>query len=312
MAADIETLTQSSGNMVLDRRYAWAKAEADDGAHAVAADIFEQIIADAPEWPAAWFALGVAREKAGDMQGAAVAFQRLAELDGDSLFGASLHLARLGAAAMPGRAPEGYVRGLFDQYAARFDTHLVDELAYRGPALLLDALRRVDTARSGAFHFRHFIDLGCGTGLMARALSPHFDRATGVDLSPLMIGEGRKTGLYTRLETAELAAFLRAEPTDSADLVVAADVFIYLGDLEKAFGETGRVISHGGLFAFSVQTGVDLDWAVGKDLRYAHSQAYLRRLAAETGFAVLSIDDVSSRKDAGLDVPGLVCVLIKA
>ncbi|MDB5534265.1 MAG: SAM-dependent methyltransferase, partial [Hyphomicrobiales bacterium] len=107
------------------------------------------------------------------------------------------------------------------------------------------------------------------------------------------------------------AAFLRGEPTESADLVIAADVFIYLGDLDKVFGETGRVIGPGGLFAFSVQTGVDQDWVVGKDLRYAHSQAYLRRLAAETGFAVASIDDVSSRKDAGLDVPGLVCVLIK-
>lgn len=305
--ADIEPLSQSSGNIIMDRRYAWAKAEADDGAYAVAADIFEQIIADAPQWPAAWFALGVAREKAGDTQGAAVAFQRLAQLDADSLFGASLHLARLGAAATPERAPEGYVRGLFDQYAARFDTHLVGALAYRGPALLLDALRRV--APGGAFHFSHLIDLGCGTGLMARALSPHFDRATGVDLAPLMIEEARKTALYARLEAAELGAFLRGEPAGSSDIVIAADVFIYFGGLDAVFSETARVIVPGGLFAFSVQTGADQDWVLGKDLRYAHSQAYLRRLAAQTGFTIASIDYLSSRKDAGHDVPGLVCVL---
>jgi len=309
--AGIEALAQSSGNLVLDRRYAWAKAEADEGAHAVAADLFEQIIAEAPQWAAAWFALGVAREKAGDREGAAAAFHRLMELDADSLFGAPLHLARLGAAAAPTRAPESYVRGLFDQYAARFETHLVDDLRYCGPALLRDALGKVDAARGRAFHFRRFIDLGCGTGLMARALTPHFDQAAGVDLSPLMIEKARQTGLYARLEAADLAAFLRAEPAASADLIIAADVFIYLGDLEAVFRQTGRVLGQNGLFAFSVQTGheADRDWVLGQDLRYAHSEAYLRRLATQTGFVMSRLEPAAVRQDAGRDVPGLVCVL---
>ncbi|MDF2119995.1 methyltransferase domain-containing protein [Roseiarcaceae bacterium H3SJ34-1] len=316
MAANLEAQIQSSGNIVLDRRYAWAKAEAEDGAHAAAADILDQIVAEAPRWAAAWFALGVAREKAGDKQGAAVAFQRLAELDAEGLFGALLHLARLGVTATPERAPESYVRGLFDQYAARFEMHLVDELGYCGPALLRDALRRA--AGDGGFQFRNFIDLGCGTGLMARALSPHFDHAAGVDLAPLMIGKARKTGLYARLETGDLAAFLRNESTGSADLVIAADVFIYLGSLDEVFSETARVLGQGGLFAFSVQTGDDSvsvsedGWALGKDLRYAHSENYLRRLAAQTGFDIVLLEAASVRRDAGRDVPGLVCVLLKA
>jgi predicted TPR repeat methyltransferase len=302
-------LTQSSGNIVLDRRFAWAKAEADEGAHEAAADILQQIVAEAPIWSAAWFALGVAREKSGDPAGAAAAFQRLTEIDPEGLFGAPLHLARLGAATAPERAPDDYVRGLFDQYAARFDAHLVDALAYRGPALLLEALRRTEADRGGALRFRHFIDLGCGTGLMARALTPHFEQATGVDLAPLMIEEARKSGLYARLEAAELTAFLRVEPAASADLVIAADVFVYMGNLEEVFGETARVLTPDGLFAFSVQAGEGADWRLGDDMRYFHSQAYVRRLAAQTGLAVLTIETASTRQDAGRDVPGLVCVL---
>ena len=302
-------LTQSSGNLVLDRRYAWAEAEAAEGAHAAAADILEQIVTEAPRWSAAWFALGVAREKAGDTAAATAAFRRLTEIDPQGLFGAPLHLARLGATTAPERAPDDYVRGLFDQYAARFDAHLVDALAYRGPALLLDALRQAEADRGGALRFRHVIDLGCGTGLMARALTPHFEQVTGVDLAPLMIEEARRSGLYARLEAAELTAFLRGEPAASADLVVAADVFVYLGNLEEVFGETARVLTSGGLFAFSVQAGENADWRLGDDMRYFHSQTYLRQLAAQAGFAVLSIDAASTRQDAGRDVPGLICVL---
>lgn len=303
---------QSSGNLVLDRRFAWAQAAAHEGAHDAAADILEQIIAEAPRWPAAWLALGEAREKAGDLDGAVVAFRQLAELDTSGLLGGALHLARLGGGAEPERAPDAYVRGLFDTYAARFDAHLTGELAYRAPQLLRDALETACTRRQQIFHFRRAIDLGCGTGLMARSLVPYVDEISGVDLSPLMIEEARRTGLYASLHVGELMAFLQNCPNGSADLIVAADVLVYLGALETTFMEAARVLTSGGLLAFSVQRGEDDDWTLGQDMRYFHSQGYLARLAAETGFTALSIDAGSSRKDAGLDVPGLVAVLVRA
>jgi len=45
-----------------------------------------------------------------------------------------LLLARLGW--RPRRAPAGYVRALFDDYAGRFDEHLMVDLAYHAPNLV--------------------------------------------------------------------------------------------------------------------------------------------------------------------------------
>lgn len=306
-----EAANQSSGNIVLDRRFAWAQAAAQEGAHAAAAEILEQIIAEAPRWPTAWLALAEAREKAGDRPGAVTAFRHLADADPSGLHGAPLHLARLGADQAPARAPDAYVRGLFDAYASRFDAHLTGDLAYR-PQLLTEALRAATAGKRQIFHFPRVIDLGCGTGLMARSLSPHFDDMRGVDLSPLMIEEARRTGLYADLHVGELAAFLQDCPTGSAELVTAADVLVYLGALDITFAETARVLTSGGLFTFSAQHGETQEWLLGQDMRYFHSRAYLTRLAEMAGFQVLSIDVASSRKDAGQDVPGLVVVLRRA
>ncbi|MDH7797353.1 MULTISPECIES: methyltransferase domain-containing protein [unclassified Beijerinckia] len=307
-----EAANQSSGNIVLDRRFAWAQAAAHEGAHAAAADILEQIIAEAPRWPAAWHALGEAREKAGDQPGAVTAFRHLADADPSGLHGAQLHLARLGADQPPARAPDAYVRGLFDTYANRFEAHLTGDLAYRGPQLLTDALRVATTGKRQIFHFPRVIDLGCGTGLMARSMSPHYDDAQGVDLSPRMIEEARRTGLYAGLHVGELTTFLQDCPTVSAELVTAADVLIYLGALDTTFVETARVLISGGLFAFCVQHDEDQDWRLGQGMRYFHSRTYLTHLAEAAGFQVLSIDAASYRKDAGQDVPGLVVVLMRA
>ncbi|MBN9081194.1 MAG: hypothetical protein BGP04_23210 [Rhizobiales bacterium 62-17] len=306
------TANQSSGNLVLDRRFAWAQAAAHEGAHEAAAEILEQILAEAPRWAAAWFALGEAREKAGDHPGAILAFQHLAAADPSGLLGADLHLARLGAGAAPERAPDAYVRGLFDTYAARFDAHLTGDLAYRAPQLLTQALRAACERRRQIFHFPRVIDLGCGTGLMARSLSPHFDEMHGVDLSPLMIEEARHTHLYASLHVGELVAFLQERPAQSAELVIAADVLVYLGALEATFAEAARVLTSGGLFGFSVQQGDAQGWVLGQDMRYFHSRAYLARLGATAGFEVISLDAASSRKDAGHDVPGLVAILRRA
>ena len=188
---------------------------------------------------------------------------------------------------------------------------LVGALAYRGPDLLRDALRRTREARGRAFRFDRGADLGCGTGLMAKALRPRVDSMHGVDLSPKMIEAARATGLYNHLSTGDLLAFLADETTAGFDLVVAADVFVYVGDLDAIFAQCARVLETGGLFAFSAQRGAEADWALGADLRYFHSPGYVRRLAKQHGFDVALIEDASTRRDAGADVPGLVCVLAR-
>ena len=298
---------RSSGDLLADRRYDYAAAALADGDAIAAADLFEQAAEIAPRWAAAWFGLGEARERLGENEAAADAFRRAAACDAQDELGAALRLARLSGAS-PAAPPAGYVRGLFDQYAGRFDEHLRRDLAYRGPELLLEAIAGARAARGGCAHFGRVLDLGCGTGLMARALAPHFESIHGVDLSPRMVEMARASGFYDHAEAGDLQTFLEAQDAGSADLIVAADVFVYLGDLAPVFRAAAPALGADGLFAFTVQRGAGADYALGADLRYFHDEAYLRRLARENGLAVAELREASTRKDAGVDVPGLVAV----
>ncbi len=58
-----------------ERRFAYAKAAADEGDFNAAAEVLEQALERAPDWAAAWFALGEARERLGEIDAAASAFR---------------------------------------------------------------------------------------------------------------------------------------------------------------------------------------------------------------------------------------------
>jgi predicted TPR repeat methyltransferase len=295
---------RSSGNLSADRRYDYARGAAAEGDHAAAVDLLMQTLDLVPQWAPAWFALGEAREALGEQDLAIQAFaQALAYAPEDSQ-GAGLRLARLGALHQPAQPPQAYVRDLFDQYAARFETHLVKDLGYRAPSVLRDAILRLRS------RFALALDLGCGTGLMARHIADLCTRIEGVDLAPAMAAKARASGLYAQVEAGDLLDYLRAHEDKKADLVIAADVFVYCGDLDAIFGEVARVAAPAALFAFTLQKAESGDYRLGEDLRYAHSCAYVERLAAAHGFALQICDPVSVRQDRGQPVQGLSVVLV--
>ena len=137
---------------------------------------------------------------------------------------------RLGAEPLAGM-PQAYVQVLFDQYAPRFESSLVGDLGYRGPALLFKAVLSVRAAAKKPAFFKRAIDLGCGTGLAAAAFAKEVDHFIGIDLSPRMIDKARATGLYAELEVADMLQGLRGKPDASADLILAADAMVYVADL---------------------------------------------------------------------------------
>ncbi|WP_026606477.1 class I SAM-dependent DNA methyltransferase [Methylocapsa acidiphila] len=307
MSPDHGSARRGSGDIVVDRRFLYAEAAASENDHAAAAEILEQTLELAPNWAPLWFALACAYEKTGRRDQAAVGFSRAAELDVEGELGAALHLARLGVAAPPAAAPIGYVRGLFDQYADRFDAHLVEKLGYRGPDLLAAAL-----ARLGATQFGHVVDLGCGTGLCGARFRSASLRLSGVDLSPRMIHAARERGVYDRLEIGALDDFLAREPAGGASLVLAADVLVYIGDLAPVSAAAARVLEPQGYFAFTLQRAPEGAYGIGADLRYSHSEAYVRRVASAAGLSIAFLEQNSTRKDVGADVPGLVVVAARA
>ncbi len=233
----------SSGDLIADRRYGFGRDLALRGDLAAAADLFAQAVEAAPGFAAAWFALGETRAKLGDGAGAAVALREALRIDPGDRHGAALHLARLGAADPSTAMSPSYVRAVFDQYAPRFDHALVEGLAYRGPQRLLEAVGRARAVPG----FGAMLDLGCGTGLAGAAFRTQVQHLTGVDLSPGMIAEARAKGIYDRLQTGELAEFLAAERAAPRryDLVVAADVFVYLFDLDPVARAVADVLEPG-------------------------------------------------------------------
>ncbi len=291
----------SSGDLLADRRYDLARGYAADGDLAAAADLYLQATELEPGFASAWFALGEARAALGDRDGARAAFESAQAADPEDRHGAALHLARLGGTDPATAALHGYVRTLFDQYAPRFDRALED-LNYSAPALLCEAV----TAHGK--RFGSMLDLGCGTGLAGAAFRPHVDWLVGVDLSPGMIEEARKKGLYDRLAVGDIAQFLAAQRAGSAafHLVVAADVFAYVADVAETCRAVAEVLPPGGLFGFTVETHEGEGAIVGPKMRYAHSVDFVSAAIAGAGLTLIELTKVSTRTENRIPVPGLL------
>jgi predicted TPR repeat methyltransferase len=205
---------------------------------------------------------------------------------------------------------ETYVRRLFDQYAARYDAALTERLAYRGPTLLREAVENAMRAEGRALRFPCVLDLGCGTGLGGAAFRPVADWLVGIDLSPAMIAQAAAKDFYDRLVPADLVDFLDKQAGTDAQyqLVLAADVFVYVNDLATIMAAVARVLAPGGLLAFTVETHSGGAVQLLPTLRYAHGAPYIRRVLADAGLTLASISEVAVRSEKGVPVDSLVVV----
>ena len=300
----------SSGDMIADRRFDFARDLQLRGDLEAAADLFAQATDLAPGFATAWFALGEIREQLGDRDRAICAFRNARISDPNDRNGAGLRLMRLGAAELAAMPPT-YVRTLFNQYAPKFEGALVNDLGYRGPDQLFKAALSARAARSKPAFFRRAIDLGCGTGLVARAFAAQTDGIIGIDLSPRMIELAHATGLYAELEVAEIVQGLSSKQDASADLVLAADVMAYVHDMAPLLREAARVLESGGLLAFTAETHSGEGVVLGAGLRYAHSAATVRASIEAAGLMLDQLEAESARTESGVPVPGLVVVAIK-
>ena len=300
----------SSGDLMADRRFDFARDLQLKGDLVAAADLLLQATELAPGFASAWFTLGEIRERLGERAAAIAALRRAQVADPDDRHGASLRLMLLGAEPLSSM-PLAYVRALFDQYAPKFEAALVDDLGYRGPALLFKAVLSVCAAFRKPALFKRAIDLGCGTGLAATAFAAQVDEFTGIDLSPRMIERARATGLYARLEVAEMVEGLRNKPDAGADLILAADAVVYLSDLAPLLCEARRVLVRGGLLAFTSETHGGDCVILGEGLRYAHSAGYLRASIEAAGLTRSRLEDLSARNEDNAPAPGLVVVATK-
>jgi predicted TPR repeat methyltransferase len=250
-------------------------------------------------------ALAEAYKSAGDLDSTARCYRKLLEFrPDDELVRHHLNAVTGEHSAAP---PPDYVRKLFDGYADTFDAHLVKTLAYQTHILLGEAIREVAGSSRKDLDC---LDLGCGTGLLGPEIRMQCRSLVGCDLSEKMVARARERKLYDQLDVSDLQTFLAARDSDSADLLAAADVFVYLGQLDAIFEQGHRVLRPGGWLTFSVEWIEDggRDYVLRSSGRYAHASSYINRLC-ELGYTVVQCRDVTLRHEANQPMTGQLYVL---
>ena len=269
--------------------------------------------------------------------------------------------------------PREYVVDLFDFYAQNgYDQHMVD-LQYKGPQLLWELFSALEQRGKGVLSAYKTIELGVGSGLCGN----HFRQMgvggdiIGCDLSPVMAQSAARCEVildhahelvYRSVVVSDANDFLEAHGRSDSDLILAADVLCYMGDLLALFKKARFALKDQGLFLFSVEEletydGLEIgaggdggqsdgvgsgdgegekskgesvgpqaglgqvvqgglrckapivEYALQSSGRFAHSEAYLQRLAARAGFDVAIVKRGAVRLDGNRPVSGLVVAL---
>ena len=202
------------------------------------------------------------------------------------------------------RPPDAYIASFFDRFAHRFERRVVDELHYAGPeaaARVLATWLRDRTAPRVA-------DLGCGTGLSGAIARPHAASLVGIDLSAAMLEQARARGLYDELAHEEIGEWLERQPPGSFDLLLALDVFIYVGALERIASAACKALAPGGWLVFTIENNVAAaaDFALGLGGRYSHGVAYVAQSMARVGLREASRETFDIRVEGGRPVAATV------
>ena len=199
------------------------------------------------------------------------------------------------------RSPDAWVRATFDNFAPVFDAHL-QSLGYAVPGQLANLLKRHLSASVD------ILDLGCGTGLCGVSLAASRKSLVGIDLSEQMLSFAKQRGVYDELRKSEIHEWLCRAGAETFDVVIAADVFIYIGALENVFSEIARVTRRGGWLAFSIEENDGTDYVLRSSGRYAQSTGYIERLA-KPSFRIVDNVAEAIRTEKGVPLWGRLLLM---
>ena len=199
------------------------------------------------------------------------------------------------------RAPADYLIAHFDAFADQFDAQLVGVLGYHAPDDLMDMIEATGRPLVRA------LDLGCGTGFAGRRLRTGRSKLVGVDLAPRMLQKAAERGVYDELIEDDILSFLRSTK-QRFDLALAADTFVYFGDLEPLFAAAARAFEAGALLAFNVETAGGAPYRLQPSGRFAHDPNALADMAAPW-FKLVARQPTILRAEANREVEGVLVVM---
>lgn len=304
------------------------------GRNAEAKDAYTRSTQVAQDAAEGWYNLGICLRNEGDIDGAITDLNKAIELDAnyfrayealgmllyqlgrvpeaakvyadwsarDSTNAKASHMAAATAGeGAPARAPDDYVRQLFDEAAETFDTNL-GRLGYRAPEAVAQAL----SERVGGDKLATALDAGCGTGLCGPLVRAQCFHLVGVDISPNMIERATARNCYDELVVSELTAFLHWR-VRAFDAVISADTLVYFGALEPVLAAAHGSLRDAGWLIFTLEAleaGADEQYRLEAHGRYSHSEAYVRGALNAASFQLDSITHEALRQERDRDVPG--------
>lgn len=232
-------------------------------------------------------------------------FSKLIELDPDHESAEYMVMCIRGEVCS--EAPLDYVEKVFDNYSERFDDDISSNLYYSVPQklrLLFDThftSEKVDCC----------LDLGCGTGLSGEAFHDICNSMAGVDISSKMLEIAKSKNIYTHLEKNGITKYLEGCESGLFDLIIAADVFTYFGNLKETFTQLYSVASANGYFVFSVELGGTHSFKTQKTGRFVHSIQYVESLSKLMGWNSVATVKTELRKEKNEWVDGVLFLMKK-
>ena len=201
-------------------------------------------------------------------------------------------------------APRDYVEELFDAYAAKFESSLVDNLEYKIPKVITEMIIKdckFDSLGS-------IMDLGCGSGLLGTEIKQFCDYLEGVDLSEKMLHEAKKKNIYNKLIKKDIVNYLSSERLNF-DYFISTDVFVYVGELSDVFRLIKSRNKTGGKLAFSTETNEGDGFFLEQSGRYSHSKKYIESLCKTFGYKLRHFETQALRKEKSQYISGALYLL---
>lgn len=273
----------AQGDSSEDTLYSLAGCHRETGDLDSAAYLYQQVLKINDEHKSATNNLAYTYHRMGDIEAALTMYRKVIRLTPGHKSAQHMIAALTGTSNVDMEA--SYVSDLFDNYSETFEESLLDTLEYQVPRLLKNHL--LDT-HGDCPKFDHALDIGCGTGLAGVELAPFCQKLTGFDLAQKMVKKAQEKNIYHTLIAADITSFSQ-QSRDKYDLLVAADVFTYIGKLDTTFSELTSLSTPKAIFAFTVEQLEESDgtFAIRSTGRFAHSEQYIEQLAATNSMKLL-------------------------
>lgn len=271
-----------------------------------------------PDSPETCYNLGMIYSQIGNIEKARQFLVKVTEMEipkgfekpDEFLMAVKYHLSYLDQPEQFDENHKIFVANLFDDFAQKFENTLVDNLNYQAPKIIAKyAKSRLEPNSK----YKHLLDLGCGTGLCGKHMSPFVSHLTGIDISTKMVEKTRSLNIYDKVIHGEIVEEAN-KLHDQYDIIVAADVFIYIGGINNVFSACSRICNQDGLFIFSIESlpvNESVDYKLYDTGRYKHSINYLDSIAKKHKFKIIENIPCALRKEHHKDVEGAIIALQK-